>query len=389
MIDMKRLECLDGLRGLLAVYVMLSHMAPFAVLPDGLGYGWFHPGWLPRVLSHGGAAVDIFFILSGLVILRSLDGLSYRVRPFLWARVLRIFPAFLLVFAFAVAVQPLETDFARMPWIGAASPARDIWSGGWPTGWLGSIAAHLTMTHGLFPNAVQPDIWVGFLGAAWSLSVEWQFYGLIMLVAGPGREWKMAGGLLGLAMLALVWATLVPASWRFSPAFLPNKAHFFALGIASAALLGDRLPGRARLMRFAAVLGVTMAICLPGGIGKIAAPLIWTLCLAAQMQAVSWLAPLSALLRARILLWLGAVSFCLYLVNEPVQKLLGLALARLADGDAGWFTLFWVPLATLLPIVFAWWLHHAIEQPALRWGKQRNRWAARAPDYSRTNATLP
>ena len=32
---MKRLECLDGLRGLLAVYVMISHMAPFAVLP-----GW-------------------------------------------------------------------------------------------------------------------------------------------------------------------------------------------------------------------------------------------------------------------------------------------------------------------------------------------------------------
>ena len=59
---MKRLECLDGLRGLLAVYVLLGHMAPFAVLP----------GWIQLAVSHGGAAVDVFFVLSGLVITQSL-----------------------------------------------------------------------------------------------------------------------------------------------------------------------------------------------------------------------------------------------------------------------------------------------------------------------------
>ena len=56
---MKRLECLDGLRGALAIYVMLGHMAPFATMP----------AWLQRALSHGGAAVDVFFILSGFVII--------------------------------------------------------------------------------------------------------------------------------------------------------------------------------------------------------------------------------------------------------------------------------------------------------------------------------
>ena len=61
--SMRRLECLDGLRGMLAVYLMLGHLAPFAVLP----------AWLQDAVSHGGAAVDVFFILSGLVITRSLS----------------------------------------------------------------------------------------------------------------------------------------------------------------------------------------------------------------------------------------------------------------------------------------------------------------------------
>ena len=39
---MKRLECLDGLRGLLAVYVMLSHMARLS----GLNYLYFPPLWI-------------------------------------------------------------------------------------------------------------------------------------------------------------------------------------------------------------------------------------------------------------------------------------------------------------------------------------------------------
>ena len=98
---MRRMVCLDGLRGVLACYVMLSHTLPFAPLP-----AWLH--WL---FQHGGAGVDVFFILSGLVIVQSLASFAYRPRPFLIARVARIYPVFLVVFVFAVAVQPLATGF--------------------------------------------------------------------------------------------------------------------------------------------------------------------------------------------------------------------------------------------------------------------------------------
>src|SRR3954470_22712213 len=134
---MRRLVCLDGLRGVLACYVMLSHTLPFAPMP----------AWLVWLFSHGGAGVDVFFILSGLVIVQSLASFHYRPRPFLIARVARIYPVFLVVFAFAVAVQPLPSGSPLLQWFDQASTLRYLWPTGWPSDWAIGIAAHLTMTH--------------------------------------------------------------------------------------------------------------------------------------------------------------------------------------------------------------------------------------------------
>lgn len=370
---MRRLSCLDGLRGGLAVYVLISHLAPFAALP----------AWLVTPFSHGEAAVDVFFALSGLVILRSLDRFGWRPAPFLRARFLRIFPVFLAVFALAVAVQPLPRGFARMQWIGPASPARAIWSGGWPASWAPELLAHLTMTHGLFPNAVLPGVWVGFLGAAWSLSTEWQFYALLAALAATGGDRSRRGlvwGFLAVAAVALGWGALAPPGLRFSRAFLPNEAPYFALGLAGADLIAG---GSAR--RYLGVLACVLGLCAAhGGAGKLAAPLVWSACLAAERISAGvregdsvWHstsraagaragALLAAVLRAPPMLALGRLSYCLYLVNEPVQKLLGLTLAALACGNGALFTALWLPGAMLLPLAAAWLLHVTIEQPALR-----------------------
>jgi len=365
----KRLECLDGLRGVLALYVLLSHMAPFAALPV----------WVVWPLSHGEAGVDLFFVLSGLVIVRSLEHFDYRAPPFLIARMARIFPVFLPVFALAVAVQPVAVDFVRMPWIGPDSAARAIWSDGWPAAWAAELVAHLTMLHGLFPHGVLPDAWVSFLGAAWSLSTEWQFYALVALIGarfGRGElgRWRLVLLLLGLALAAVAWQQTVPPDWRFSRAFLPNKAVYFALGAASAGLVEDPR----RWPRFLAVLGMVMVLVLclrQDNPLKMLGPLAWVLCLAAQSAqgrlGGSWagLRELGAVLRSLPLRRLGAISYCLYLVNEPIQKLLGVTLAQVADGGSTMFTLLWVPAAVLIPLWAAWWLHWWIEVPALHRGR--------------------
>jgi peptidoglycan/LPS O-acetylase OafA/YrhL len=352
---MKRLECLDGLRGVLAVYVMLGHMAPFAALPD----------WVIGPLSHGGAAVDVFFILSGLVIIRSLESCRFAARPFLILRVTRIFPVFLAMFALGVAAQPLPVRFDTMPWIGPDSLARDIWSIGWPDDWAAGIAAHLTMTHGLFPNGVLPGMWVGFLGAAWSLSTEWQFY-VLALVLGRfrvGAE-RLAAVFLVLAIAGLIWDMAAPDAWRFSRAFLPNKAHYFAVGIASATWIVRR-----SIWAFAFVLAATLSLCLArGGWDKLLPPMVWTLCLVAQLYpGRSRL--IAGPLTWRPARWFGAISYPIYLANEPIQKLLGFVLAWFAAGDGMVFTVLWLPGALLIPIGAAALLHRYVETPAQRWGR--------------------
>ncbi len=288
---MRRMVCLDGLRGVLACYVMLGHTLPFAPLP----------AWLLWLFQHGGAGVDVFFILSGLVIVQSLASFSYRPRPFLIARVARIYPVFLVVFAFAVAVQPLASGFPLLEWIDQDSTVRYLWPTGWPSDWAIGIATHLTMTHGLFPDGVLPHLWLGFLGAAWSLSTEWQFYLLALLIGARLGLRPLAWLFLALAAASIAWQAVAPEPWQFSRAFLPNKAQYFALGIASAIVVREGAKG---LGSYLPVLGATLVLCIGrGGADKLLPPLVWTVCLAAQLLPADARFPLSAVIPAESGQW--------------------------------------------------------------------------------------
>ena len=172
-------------------------------------------------------------------------------------------------------------------------------------------------------------------------------------------------------------AALAPEAWQFSRAFLPNKAQYFALGVVSAIVVRE---GRIGAAYYLAVLAATLALCAAqGGIDKLLPPVVWTACLAAQLRVIparggtgGWVLAFAsdgaAVLQSRPLVWLGAVSYCIYLVNEPVQKLLGVTLASGA-GDAALFTALWIPGAVVLPVLASWWLHEWIELPAQRYGR--------------------
>lgn len=120
---------------------------------------------------------------------------------------------------------------------------------------------------------------------------------------------------------------------------------------------------------FAAVLMAVLALCLVrGGGGKWLPPLVWTVCLAAQTR-LDILKFVAAPLRARRVQYLGAISYPIYLANEPIQKAFGVVLAGLVGGDGWVFSALWIPGAVLLPIAAAAWLHKSLERPGIQRGK--------------------
>lgn len=335
---MQRLQRLDGVRGLLAVYVMLGHALPLAI----------SPGWLSALCAHGQAAVDLFFALSGLVIAGSLERHGGRFWPFMAARARRLLPVYFLVLGCAVLADAKGDPLPALPWAGEA--ARQIVSPSLPSPLWAHLLAHLTLLHGLIPDSLLPYGWITLLGPAWSLSTEWQFY-LFIGLAAPRRLGVFALILLGVGFLY----ALLPLGGEFSRAFFPAASAWFALGIASRQWLISNRPG----LFIACLTGICLLAQFTGPDKSLTA-LAWGLILLAQRQ--SW----GRALALRPLLYLGSISYPLYLVNEPVERLLALWLGPLLGHQPLHFSLLFLPLSAFCSLAAAALLHHGVERPFMR-----------------------
>lgn len=371
---------LDGLRGVLAVYVMLGHAAPFIPWDRLTGLPWAGRA-AQALLGHGLAAVELFFALSGLVIVQSLVRFEGRAAPFLRARFWRLMPVYWVVLAASILLIASHSAGLSLAWLGDLRGQRHLWF--WPSGlpqpFWACLLAHLTMMHGALPPALLPHASFSLLGAAWSLSAECQFYLLIALMIGlSGHDAKglarLAFGFTLLALAGRAYALAAPSGFGFSRAFLPNQAVYFALGIASALLWQSEGTGRRRAVALlggiaavAVVLGLTSGVPLRG-----LTPLGWLAAVAAERVPSSpAVRPLARLLGHRVVLFLGAVSYPLYLVNEPIQQAFVLLAERLGLTEPLQFTLFWLPAALLAPIAAAWLLHRLVETRFMRRGVRR------------------
>ncbi len=348
---MERLSRLDGLRGVLAVYVMLGHAAPYTALP----------GWMLGPLHHGEAAVDVFFALSGMVVINSLERFDFCARPFWAARAWRLLPVYFFSLALAVGLLFAGSPLPAMPWVVPGSNAGLFWAMGLPAQFFRHLTAHILLLHGLFPQGALPWAYITLLGPAWSLSTEWQFYVFAPLAMRVCRgRAVLAVLLLGMAVVYRVAAHWLPPWWQFSRAFLPDAAGFFALGLASSVWLRD-----GRVWPLAVVF---VAVCLLGIAGgevvKIVTPSVWMVVLAAQRYGGGWGLPW--LLDNKAAQFLGTVSYPLYLLNAPVQRAAAMFLAPFIGGNEVWFTVIWLPFAVAGPILAAWWLHRAVERPLMQ-----------------------
>lgn len=348
---------LDGLRGLAALVVLIHHsllsVPSFASAYDSSSDG---PTGIAKTFSStplhlvwaGGEAVTVFFVLSGFVLV-----LPFLRRPpdaAAWAQYYprRLVRLYLPVWGALVFAGVLVTLTYRSA----------------PSGlgfWVDAHATYAVTARSVVENAsLAVPYPAGFTSVLWSLRIEVVFSVLLPLylwVAVRFRSFAVPMGLTALATIVL--ADHVPQIFAFLPVF--------ALGVLLAVRVDD-----VRNLLSGAGLAVRWAV-LSGGLVLITAswwsPLPNSLDTAVEAGAAGLLVmsflPEGAghvLGASRPIRWLGARSFALYLVHEPIV----VAGAFIAPSLTPWLRLpITAATALLVTILF----YRFVEQPSHRLAK--------------------
>jgi len=334
-VERKRIIGLDALRGLAAGAVMLHHHAQYY---DVL-YGGRTP--LPIDLGPGHYGVELFFIISGFVILMTIE-CRRTVRDFAISRFTRLMPAFLaaLVLASALLILlPMPFPFGR------------------PTFW--QFMANLTMAPMLFGQTVI-DL------PYWTLTYEMVFYIYMALCLRLGllRSIEWAGLALLLSGLLFRATTDIQHHHRTSIVLLAYYSNFFLIGICLFRITTQR----ARPITYVA-LALSLAMsALGGGERAFNSPGWLYLLLTLAFTALVWQATRrpSRWLTWPPLVFLGRVSYPLYLVHV----VLGYEIIRFGV-EQGWSTLHGVIAAGVASLAAATMLHYAVEVPGERWSRAK------------------
>jgi peptidoglycan/LPS O-acetylase OafA/YrhL len=290
-------------------------------------------------LNPGHFGVELFFIISGFVILMTVER-KKSVLDFATSRFARLMPAFLA----ALVLATLILTAWPMP------PSLDT-----PT--LRQFLANLTMAPGLFG---EPAVDLPY----WTLTYELVFYGFMALMLRFGMlrsiEWV---GLLGIAVSCLLLATVdMQAHRRTAMVLLVGYSNFFLIGICL-----YRIYARAaRPITYVALACAIAAAARGGGEQAFYAPGILYLPLTAAFALIVWLAVSKhgRWLASPPLVFLGRISYPLYLVHV----VLGYEIIRFGV-QQGWSTIAGVIAAATASVVMAILLHYVVEVPGERWAR--------------------
>lgn len=343
---------LDGLRAIAVLMVLVNHL---------------RSDWLPG----GFVGVDVFFVLSGFVVTRSLlqrpsQGMARDLAGFYARRVVRILPALLVCVVITAACSVLLIPEA---WLSQTLAKTGLWAVAgasnlalirWDDGYFSARSDYNPFTH------------------TWSLGVEEQFYLLVPVLVllwmrgGAARRWL--GWLLPALMVA---SLLLSAHWSTTEpnrAFYGLASRFWELAAGVALMwISDGLPkGRLSqswgcwlgfgLIAAAALFSREAAHPWPGALLPVAGSvLLIAACGTPPASLPRW--GLRAVLRSGAAAWLASISYALYLWHWPVIVLMRWTVGLESPTQ--------VAVAASLSVALACASTFWLEQPLQRWVQQR------------------
>jgi peptidoglycan/LPS O-acetylase OafA/YrhL len=311
------LPSLTPLRGVAALWVVLYH---YNIWATNLNLDDYF-----QIVDQGYLAVDLFFMISGFVMAhvywRSFqDGLRGNYWPFLGARMARLYPLqiFLLLLFLATALSAQTAAyvatgvFKPIPLEGARS--------------LVALLANLFMLQGLKATALSWNY------PSWSISIECMAYlffplALTLLWRASTSAKIVVGGIIVATLIALRQLTGDNFNqWDGVDAFIRCLPEF----VAGMLLYDLYCAGAGRRLLASDLTAVTVWLAalalMRTGLSDFLAVLIFPLLLLVSVANRGFV---TKVINITPLIWLGEISYSLYLVHGFVQ----FAVARLLDAE--------------------------------------------------------
>lgn len=338
-----RLYILDLLRFVAALAVMLHHQVGAIA---GWGVANHHNMPVLAPITHFGTlGVDLFFLISGFVILMSMWGKS--LGDFAVSRVVRIFPAYWFAVTLAVLLF-LVWGITLTRGAGAE----------------GQLRSYL-------PNMTMLEYGTGSLpleAVYWTLWVELHFYALIALLIWRGvnyrncvlfmSAWLLIGAFSQEAQFTLLNDVLFPV---WAPYFIAGMAFYLIYRYGQNLVLG-------------LIIVVGWALCVYYRCKivnrELAWPTVWDTTVTIVVTVLFLVMWLVATRRLNRVAWrgcvtLGALTYPLYLIHETVSRPLEV---WLSPRHSRWAVL---GACTVTALTVAYLIHRFVERPAQGWMRPR------------------
>jgi peptidoglycan/LPS O-acetylase OafA/YrhL len=366
-----KLKALTTLRFLAALHVVLFHMRVVGILPGG-------PWWYQNFASIGYIGVNLFFVLSGFILVYTYAAASVSPRRFWQARFARIYPAYALSLAlsapfFFFAVRHLDIPFLA-------------WS---KQHLVAACILTLTLLQSWLPQAA-----LTWNAVCWSLSVEAFFYLVFPMVLLWGKEftqrkllWAIAGWSCVSLSLSVLYILLHPDGivkinsgettllWKNILSFNPlARLPEFLVGIFAGRLfLSTR--NKQSLATPLVALGILVVVAQVLMVERMPRPLISAGFLSPAFAAIIYGLALrprwAAFLEARVLVLLGDASYSLYLLHSTV-------IAAVFDRTASLSSPLRITVALLAPVAASVLCYFLFEEPCRKLLRPRTARPSRA-----------
>ncbi|MBB4197292.1 hypothetical protein CCR94_14765 [Rhodoblastus sphagnicola] len=352
-----RIPALDGLRGLMTLFVIVSHY--YGEVPGGIG-----------VLCVGWTAVLVFFVLSGYLvgrlIVEKMDASNF-LSVFYLRRVCRTFPTYFAATSVIIALGWLLGN----KWSDGAAQL-PVWS-------------YLVFLQNYFLINMQ-SVGAHWLSPTWTLALEEQFYLVapFLLMLTPRRAWLPLMIALSLMGLGLRAHGVLHGDITIAPiALLPTSADVLLAGMILAVLVKTDAIDWAKYhlhVRLTPILCMVLTFVLQKFDGSVVGPrfeifgpFLMSIGAGAFILMLVKGAPEAPRFENKVLIFFGNISYSVYLTHLAILGLMhGGILGGLPDISTP-AQLAVTTAAFPVTVLLAWIMTKILEEPITAWGR-RHRW---------------